>query len=171
VLVNVLLVLKPVLTVTLVMLTEFLHHNVNVLMDIMKTDVLVKPVHTGVKLVTPPPNVGNVLETESLYHSVLVNQVPMMMELNSVKLVVIHVSLVLINGFVNLVLVSEPLSLIAHAQIHTMKKKTDNVNYVPLDVLPVTSTKITVKSVEMTDNTHQSVHVFQEPSKFQTLMN
>jgi hypothetical protein len=80
------LVLKLLPIVTLVMSTELLHHNVNVPMVIMKMDVVVKLALIGVKLVTPPPNVGNVLETESNYHSVLVNQVLSMMVLNSVNL-------------------------------------------------------------------------------------
>jgi hypothetical protein len=65
----------------------------------------------------------------------------------------------------------EPQLQIVHVQIHIMKKKMVNVNYVLLDVLPVLSIWITVKSVEMIDTCHQSVHVFQVLSKSQILMN
>jgi hypothetical protein len=90
---DVLPVLKSLPTVTLVMLTEFPHQLVDVLMVTMnhQLPVNVNFVLTNVKLVTLPPNVMNGLETESNSHSVLVNQVLMMMVLNSVNLVVTDV--------------------------------------------------------------------------------
>jgi hypothetical protein len=166
--VNVLPVLKPVLTVTLVMLTESTHQLVVVMLKevIMKLAAIVKSVHTNAKPVTPLPNVGNVPETELNSHSVHVQTTPMTTVSQSVQNVLTDVMNVKVTQItVPIVTESETQSTTALAQLHTMKKLMEIVTLVMINVVLVLVTLPTVPVVLKEDTKCQNVHVYQEPMK------
>lgn len=145
------------------MFTDITHQLVVVLMDIMKITVLVNYVTTNVSLVMNSNIVSPVLETENISQIVGVHLVTMKMVSQSVHLVINHVLNVTISNHqdVGNVPESEPQLKTAHVQILTMKKPTENVMPVTLNVVPVKE-KLTIVLVVLKEDTiHQSVNVNQ----------
>jgi hypothetical protein len=176
VLINVKLVNNTLICVSLVMLTDLIHHPVTVLKDIsLNSDLVnVNNVTSDVStvmliLLKPYQIVSLVLLTELLLQLVTVITIISMFQLKLVKMVLPNVLNVptdvllvkVIKIIVSLVLLTDQESMIVHVLLVCMKMKTNNAKIVQI-IVKLVLMKILVKPVLSTlTEIHQvNVHVF-----------